>query len=72
MYEYLDSIWSSISYFFCSVVKYFSAERQKEKPEIIELDPRHIIHEDDIIRDDAGRLTKIIYYYDGRRKIKHN
>ena len=72
MLEYLTALGDFVKSFFCSVVKYFSAERQKEKPEIIELDPRHIIHEDDIIRDDAGRLTKIIYYYDGRRKIKHN
>ncbi len=63
MYEFFGTIWSSVSYFLCSVVKYFRKEEYE-----IELDPRHVIHEDDIIKDQTGRLTKIIYYYDGKKK----
>ena len=63
MYEVFGTIWKSVSYFLCSVVKYFRAEQEYA----IELDPRHQIHEDDIIKD-KRYLNKIIYYYKGKEK----
>ena len=69
MYEYLAALGEIVKYFFCSVVKYFKPEKQEEGG-YIELDPRNIIHEDDIIKkDQAGRLTKIIYFYKGEKQI---
>ena len=67
MYESLAALGEIVKYFFCSVVKYFKPEK-KEKGGYIELDPRNIIHEDDTIKDQAGRLTKIIYFYKGEKQ----